>query len=234
MSSPACGAALPRTGPAVENASKQLTPFLDYATLRPGESYSSSTRSSPSTPAIGERSEHAGTSRTSSPLKCLYPVTRSLGAIGRGSTRWTTRWKPALNVFATPCEGRLTPKSMENLRTRNTEVWQSRPRTHLDAVADRRRSADRIPARLRTADTPRRARAARGARPRLRLPRRSPAMSSEPPDTSTAAYPPRRAVDNVHLHLRDDAAPNAHLAVGRVRWFADSDRTSSARADPRR
>ncbi len=33
-------------------------------------------------------------------LKCLYLVTRSLDPTGRGQTRWTMRWKPALNAFA--------------------------------------------------------------------------------------------------------------------------------------
>jgi putative transposase len=33
-------------------------------------------------------------------LKCLYLVTRSLDPTGTGRTRWTTRWKPALNAFA--------------------------------------------------------------------------------------------------------------------------------------
>ena len=33
-------------------------------------------------------------------LKCLYLVTRSLDPTGTGITRWTARWKPALNAFA--------------------------------------------------------------------------------------------------------------------------------------
>jgi transposase-like protein len=33
-------------------------------------------------------------------LKCLYLVTRSLDPTGDGRTRWTMRWKPALNAFA--------------------------------------------------------------------------------------------------------------------------------------
>lgn len=33
-------------------------------------------------------------------LKCLYLVTRSLDPTGQGRTRWTIRWKPALNAFA--------------------------------------------------------------------------------------------------------------------------------------
>ena len=32
--------------------------------------------------------------------KCLYLATRSLDPIGVGSTRWTMRWKAALNAFA--------------------------------------------------------------------------------------------------------------------------------------
>jgi len=33
-------------------------------------------------------------------MKCLYLVTRSLDPTGTGRTRWTMRWKPALNAFA--------------------------------------------------------------------------------------------------------------------------------------
>ena len=33
-------------------------------------------------------------------LKCLYLVTRSLDPKGTGQTRWTMRWKPALNASA--------------------------------------------------------------------------------------------------------------------------------------
>ena len=44
-------------------------------------------------------------------LKCLYLVTRSLDPTGRGRTRWTMRWKPALNAFAITFEGRLIPST---------------------------------------------------------------------------------------------------------------------------
>jgi putative transposase len=33
-------------------------------------------------------------------IKCLYLVTHSLDPTGDGRTRWTVRWKPALNAFA--------------------------------------------------------------------------------------------------------------------------------------
>lgn len=33
-------------------------------------------------------------------MKCLYLVTRSLDPTGTGRTRWTMRWKPAINAFA--------------------------------------------------------------------------------------------------------------------------------------
>ena len=33
-------------------------------------------------------------------LKCLYLVTRSLDPTGSGRTRWTMRWKPAIDAFA--------------------------------------------------------------------------------------------------------------------------------------
>jgi hypothetical protein len=34
-------------------------------------------------------------------MKCLYLVTRALDPTGKGQARWTMRWKPALNAFAT-------------------------------------------------------------------------------------------------------------------------------------
>ena len=34
-------------------------------------------------------------------LKCLYLVTRSLDPTGTGRTRWTMRWKPVIDAFAT-------------------------------------------------------------------------------------------------------------------------------------
>ena len=40
-------------------------------------------------------------------LKCLYLVTRSLDPTGTGRTRWTMRWKPALNAFAITFSGRF-------------------------------------------------------------------------------------------------------------------------------
>jgi hypothetical protein len=32
--------------------------------------------------------------------KCIYLVTRSRDPTGVGKTRWTMRWKPAINAFA--------------------------------------------------------------------------------------------------------------------------------------
>jgi putative transposase len=40
-------------------------------------------------------------------MKCLYLTIRSLDPTGRGRTRWTNRWKPALNAFAVTFEGRI-------------------------------------------------------------------------------------------------------------------------------
>ncbi|MGN6130962.1 MAG: IS256 family transposase [Nocardioidaceae bacterium] len=42
--------------------------------------------------------------------KCLYLVTRSLDPKGTGQTRWTMRWKPALNAFAVTFADRM-PKA---------------------------------------------------------------------------------------------------------------------------
>ena len=40
-------------------------------------------------------------------LRCLYLVTRSLTPKGTGQTRWTMRWKSALNAFAIPFAERM-------------------------------------------------------------------------------------------------------------------------------
>jgi transposase-like protein len=54
------------------------------------------------TPATGEPSKARGHFPTEqAALKCLYLVTRSLDPTGKGQARWTMRWKPALNAFAT-------------------------------------------------------------------------------------------------------------------------------------
>jgi putative transposase len=42
-------------------------------------------------------------------MKCLYLVTRSLDPTGVGRTRWTMRWKPALNAFAITFADRWPP-----------------------------------------------------------------------------------------------------------------------------
>ncbi|RPF28000.1 IS256 family transposase [Georgenia muralis] len=47
-------------------------------------------------------------------MKCLYLVTRSLDPKGTGQTRWTVRWKPALNAFAITFGDRM-PKGREPL-----------------------------------------------------------------------------------------------------------------------
>jgi len=40
-------------------------------------------------------------------LKCLYRATRALDPTGKGTARWASRWKPALNAFAITFEGRI-------------------------------------------------------------------------------------------------------------------------------
>lgn len=39
-------------------------------------------------------------------LKCLYLTVRSLDPTGKGQIRWTTRWKPALNMFSVTFQDR--------------------------------------------------------------------------------------------------------------------------------
>jgi len=50
-------------------------------------------------------------------LKCLYMVTRSVDPKGTGQSRWTMRWKPALNAFAITFADRM-PKA------ENRQPWK--------------------------------------------------------------------------------------------------------------
>lgn len=83
-----------------ENAWEEFIPFLDYdleirtviCSTNAIESLNARYRR-----AIRARG-HFPTEQAA--LKCLYLVTRSLDPTGRGRTRWTMRWKPALNAFA--------------------------------------------------------------------------------------------------------------------------------------
>jgi putative transposase len=83
-----------------ENAWEQFIPFLDYdAEIR---TVICSTNAIESLDARYRRAVkargHFPTEQAA--IKCLYLVTRSLDPTGTGGTRWTMRWKPALNAFA--------------------------------------------------------------------------------------------------------------------------------------
>jgi transposase-like protein len=83
-----------------ESAWEQFIPFLDYdVEIR---RVICSTNAIESLNARYRRSikarGHFPTEQAA--LKCLYLVTRSLDPTGAGRTRWTMRWKPALNAFA--------------------------------------------------------------------------------------------------------------------------------------
>ena len=83
-----------------ENAWEEFIPFLDYdveirrviCSTNAIESLNARYRR-----AVKARG-HFPTEQAA--LKCLYLVTRSLDPTGAGRTRWTMRWKPALNAFA--------------------------------------------------------------------------------------------------------------------------------------
>jgi transposase-like protein len=83
------------------NAWEEFTPFLDYdpeirrvlCSTNAIESLNARYRK-----AVRARG-HFPTEQAA--LKCLYLVTRSLDPTGKGQARWTMRWKPALNAFAT-------------------------------------------------------------------------------------------------------------------------------------
>ena len=82
------------------SAWEQFTPFLDYdAEIRKVLCSINAIES------LNARYRRAVTVRGHFPteqaaMKCLYMVTRSLDPKGTGQTRWTMRWKPALNAFA--------------------------------------------------------------------------------------------------------------------------------------
>jgi putative transposase len=83
-----------------ENAWEEFIPFLDYdveirrvlCSTNAIESLNARYRR-----AVRARG-HFPTEQAA--LKCLYLVTRSLDPTGVGRSRWTMRWKPALNAFA--------------------------------------------------------------------------------------------------------------------------------------
>lgn len=89
-----------------DNAWEEFTPFLDYDVEIRRILFSTNAIES-----LNARYRRAVRARGHFPneqaaLKCLYLVTRSLDPTGKGQARWTMRWKPALNVFATVFEGR--------------------------------------------------------------------------------------------------------------------------------
>ncbi len=89
-----------------DNAWEEFTPFLAYDVEMRRILFSTNAIES-----LNARYRRAVRARGHFPneqaaLKCLYLVTRSLDPTGRGQARWTMRWKPALNVFATVFEGR--------------------------------------------------------------------------------------------------------------------------------
>lgn len=82
------------------NAWEQFVPFLDY-----DPEIRAVLCSTNAIESLNARYRRAITVRGHFPteqaaLKCLYLVTRSLDPKGTGQTRWTMRWKPALNAFA--------------------------------------------------------------------------------------------------------------------------------------
>ncbi|RFA13244.1 IS256 family transposase [Subtercola boreus] len=83
-----------------ENAWEEFTPFLSYdVEIRTVICSTNAIES------LNARYRRAVRARGHFPteaaaLKCLYLVTRSLDPTGAGRTRWTVRWKPALNAFA--------------------------------------------------------------------------------------------------------------------------------------
>jgi transposase-like protein len=106
------GKPYPAIGQLWRNAWEQFTPFLDYdveirkvlCSTNAIESLNARYRR-----AVSVRG-HFPTEQAA--MKCLYLVTRSLDPKGTGQTRWTMRWKPALNAFAVTFADRM-PKAQD-------------------------------------------------------------------------------------------------------------------------
>ena len=82
------------------NAWEEFIPFLDY-----DKEIRKMICSTNAIESLNARYRRAVRARGHFPneqaaLKCLYLVTRSLDPTGRGTTRWTMRWKPVLNAFS--------------------------------------------------------------------------------------------------------------------------------------
>jgi hypothetical protein len=60
-------------------------------------------------------------------LKCLYLVTRSLDPTGRDRTRWTMRWKPALNALPITFHGRWPAAETYSMKTAGNTVTETVP-----------------------------------------------------------------------------------------------------------
>jgi putative transposase len=92
-----------------ENAWTEFIPFLDYdVEIRQVICSTNAIES------LNARYRRAVRARGHFPteqaaVKCLYLVTRSLDPTGQGRTRWTMRWKPALNAFAITFADRWPP-----------------------------------------------------------------------------------------------------------------------------
>ncbi len=104
------GKPYPAIGQLWRNAWEQFVPFLDY-----DPEIRAVLCSTNAIESLNARYRRAVTVRGHFPteqaaLKCLYLVTRSLDPKGTGQTRWTMRWKPALNAFAITFADRM-PKA---------------------------------------------------------------------------------------------------------------------------
>jgi transposase-like protein len=101
------GTPYPAIGRLWRDAWEQFTPFLDYdVEIRKVLCSTNAIES------LNARYRRAVSARGHFPteqaaMKCLYLVTRSLDPKGTGQTRWTMRWKPALNAFAVTFADRM-------------------------------------------------------------------------------------------------------------------------------
>ena len=122
------GTPYPAIGQLWRNAWEQFVPFLDYdAEIRTVLCSTNAIES------LNARYRRAVTVRGHLPteqaaMKCLYLVTRSLDPKGTGQTRWTMRWKPALNAFAITFGDRMPKAEKPLMRTAAYTVSRTDPR----------------------------------------------------------------------------------------------------------
>lgn len=90
-----------------ENAWPEFVPFLDYSPEIRELVYTTNAIESLHSRLRQAVRAHVYFQTEQAALKCLYLAIRSLDPTGLGRTKWSNRWKAALNAFAITFEGRI-------------------------------------------------------------------------------------------------------------------------------